>query len=361
MIVGKNTKKNQATKFCRCSSNNYTGGPGSGKVTHCDTLMEEKRGVTHINMMDLLHQHVISNDMQDFSQLSSKMVTEVLMLEIKMAPAAKAYLISGFPRSMRDVVEYSDKVSTRLCSFLTENRAVLCMFFVLKILQIQVVNGVILISWRQSVLQKQIDYGAKLGHVVLSLAKMELENFFKNVIPVADYFDQSGILTSVNGERNPAEVYKEFRDAVFEILGAEDNHNALLNGVVGMGRGVNDIPGTIVTVETAPDQNDDTVAVSAPSSPIATQPTSSQNKPPSAKNMLLNPSDLLTQSRTVDFANLPPVIWVIGGPGSNKSSLCLKAIAQNPGWSHFRYVFFILFVNQLGCLIFFLSFTVSGV
>lgn len=32
------------------------------------------------------------------------------MLEIKMAPAAKAYLISGFPRSMRDVVEYSDKV-----------------------------------------------------------------------------------------------------------------------------------------------------------------------------------------------------------------------------------------------------------
>lgn len=121
------------------------GGPGSGKVTHCDTLMEEKRGVTHINMMDLLHQHVISNgiqflfnfvckndiyspesinmynaiflsppsftvDMQDFSQLSSKMVTEVLMLEIKMAPAAKAYLISGFPRSMRDVVEYSDKV-----------------------------------------------------------------------------------------------------------------------------------------------------------------------------------------------------------------------------------------------------------
>lgn len=49
--------------------------------------------------------------MKDFSQLSSKMVTEVLMLEIKMAPAAKAYLISGFPRSMRDVVEYSDKVT----------------------------------------------------------------------------------------------------------------------------------------------------------------------------------------------------------------------------------------------------------
>lgn len=44
----------------------------------------------------------------------------------------------------------------------------------------------------------QIDYGAKLGHVVLSLAKMELDNFFKNVMPVADYFDQSDMLIAVS-------------------------------------------------------------------------------------------------------------------------------------------------------------------
>lgn len=72
-------------------------------------------------------------DMQDFSQLPSKTVTEVLMLEVrqtsprkvhsitsqikrplfqmKMSPAAKTYLISGYPRSMRDVVEYSEKVN----------------------------------------------------------------------------------------------------------------------------------------------------------------------------------------------------------------------------------------------------------
>lgn len=29
---------------------------------------------------------------------------------MKMSPAAKTYLISGYPRSMRDVVEYSEKV-----------------------------------------------------------------------------------------------------------------------------------------------------------------------------------------------------------------------------------------------------------
>jgi hypothetical protein len=48
--------------------------------------------------------------MEDFSKLSSKTVTEVLMLELKMSPAAKTFLISGFPRSMRDVVEYTNKV-----------------------------------------------------------------------------------------------------------------------------------------------------------------------------------------------------------------------------------------------------------
>lgn len=66
------------------------------------------------------------------------------------------------------------------------------------LLQIGVISGVLLISWRQAVLQKQIDYGAKLGHVVLSLAKMELENFFKNVMPVADFFDQSDLLLAVS-------------------------------------------------------------------------------------------------------------------------------------------------------------------
>ncbi|XP_044750348.1 probable UMP-CMP kinase 1 [Coccinella septempunctata] len=37
------------------------GGPGSGKVTHCDNLMQENKGITHINMTDLLQQYAIGN------------------------------------------------------------------------------------------------------------------------------------------------------------------------------------------------------------------------------------------------------------------------------------------------------------
>ncbi|KAL7739158.1 hypothetical protein ACLKA6_010381 [Drosophila palustris] len=299
------------------------GGPGSGKVTHCDTFMQERRGVTHINMMDLLQQYAMGNDMQDFSQLSSKTVTEVLMLEMKMAPAAKAYLISGYPRSMRDVVEYSEKI--------------------------QVVNGVILISWRQSVLQKQIDYGAKLGHVVLSLAKMELENFFKNVMPVADYFDQSDMLLAVNGERAPTEVYKDFRTAVLDILNALENQEAMLNGVTDRrsSAAVAAAAAATITDLTAPGQDNRSVTNAVISHIAANAATAAatiraggnsadddsgvvvtQQPRPSHAGTSMDANDLDPESP------IPPIIWVIGGPGSNKATLCLKAVGLNPGWSH---------------------------
>lgn len=102
-------------------------------------------------------------------------------------------------------------------------------------------------AWRQEVLEGQIDYGARLGQVIIELARMELQNFYKNVMPVAEYFDQSEMLLmvkfitllppsiifiyylllfslriQVNGERNPSEVYVDFREAVMRILGLSD-------------------------------------------------------------------------------------------------------------------------------------------
>lgn len=221
-------------------------------------------------------------------------------------------------------------------------------------------NGVILISWRQAVLQKQIDYGAKLGHVVLSLAKMELDNFFKNVMPVADYFDQSDMLTAVNGERAPSEVYKDFRTAVLDILGAQDNQEALLNGVAGMGRGIDEIPGSIVSVDTAPSQNKVVTETSGEIMPTEVNTMMGQNVRVNNNQIVTNSYKPATTSSTttstaattatvksvnnnhvnsntkINTRKVPPVIWVIGGPGSNKATLCLKAVNVNPGWGHFR-------------------------
>ncbi|KAG8039998.1 hypothetical protein G9C98_001516 [Cotesia typhae] len=254
------------------------GGPGSGKVTHCDNFIQEKIGITHINMIDLLQQYAIGNDMQDLGLLSSKTVAEVLMLEMKMSPNAKTFLISGYPRNMRDVVEYSEKI--------------------------QVINGVVLVSWRQEVLERQIDYGAQLGHVILSLARMELKNFYRNVMPVAEYFDRNGILIEVNGERNPSEVYVDFREAIIQILGSpklgfKDKMHQPLEAEVKVER-------------TQPSSgNSNHVALPSPTTRI-------------------NPAKTANKARK----GLPSFIWVIGGPGSNKSNLCAQAIRNMPNWSH---------------------------
>ncbi|XP_061708175.1 adenylate kinase isoenzyme 5 isoform X2 [Cydia pomonella] len=272
------------------------GGPGSGKVTHCDNLMQERRGLVHINMTDLLQQYAIGNDMQDFGTLSSKTVTEVLMLEMKMAPTAKTYLVSGYPRSMRDVAEYSDKIQT--------------------------ISGVVLVSWRQRVLERQIEYGARLGHVVLSLARMELNNFYRNVMPVAEYFDQSGMLIAVNGERNPEEVYKDFRAAVLQILGSVEDQSTM-NGVSGVGVGAGGIPGEIVGVEPAP-QTGMRERVRAEVLPV--MPVNGDARITSPKAEVI---------RVKGASTTPAVLWVVGGPGSNKAALCQRCVTLRPGWTHF--------------------------
>lgn len=166
------------------------------------------------------------------------------------------------------------------------------------------------------------------------------------MVPVSEYFDQSGLLSVVNGERNPADVYKDFRSAVFEILSSQDNQNAMLNGVVGMGRGMNEIPGTIVSVETAPNGSTvadieavaETEAETSETIQVGIQPPTPIRTPTPTVEVtrILDPPKSAPANNNVDLTNLPPIIWVIGGPGSNKSTLCLKAVALNPGWSHFR-------------------------
>ncbi|XP_018311140.1 adenylate kinase isoenzyme 5 [Mycetomoellerius zeteki] len=261
------------------------GGPGSGKVTYCDNLIQEKKGITHINMMDLLQQYALGNDMQDFGQLSSKTVTEVLMLEMKMSPGAKVFLVSGYPRNMRDVVEYAEKI--------------------------KIVNGVILVSWRQEVLERQIDFGAQLGHVIIGLARMELHNFYRNVMPVAEYFDQSGMLLEINGERNPSEVYVSFRDAVLRILGISSGeiHDQ-------------DVPQSLeaeVEVERRKESSTDSALVK--------QVVGTNRLPASIS---------IDAPKTADKPRkgLPSFIWVIGGPGSNKAALCTQVVRNMSGWRH---------------------------
>lgn len=76
----------------------------------------------------------------------------------------------------------------------------------------------ILLNWHLKILEKQIEYGSQLGDTVLQLARMELKNYSKHVLPVAEYFDQLKKLSVVDGERQPPEVYQDFLKQVDSVL-----------------------------------------------------------------------------------------------------------------------------------------------
>ncbi len=60
--------------------------------------------------------------------------------------------------------------------------------------QIGRIDGVILLNWTLTSLERQIEYGARQGEIDLEMAKIELRNFRRNVIPVAEYFDYKQLL-----------------------------------------------------------------------------------------------------------------------------------------------------------------------
>lgn len=165
-------------------------------------------------------------------------------------------------------------------------------------------------------------------------------------------------------------MYKDFRTAVLDILSSLENQEAILNGVTGMGRGIHDIPGSIVSVDTAPSQaqaphiTDQVVApATGPGERNVTNAVISHiaaNAVTAAATLRtagggggISADDdsgvVVTQQPKLNHAGtsmdtnaseleptIPPIIWVIGGPGSNKATLCLKAVGLNPGWSHIR-------------------------
>lgn len=163
-------------------------------------------------------------------------------------------------------------------------------------------------------------------------------------------------------------MYKDFRTAVLDILSSLENQEAILNGVTGMGRGINDIPGSIVSVDTAPSQAQNNPEMSNHNAAqISTVPSQRPQPPqmtedPSTRNItnavishvatnaahaigltgapdVIIRQPMLTNAATTmngEMNGIPPVIWVIGGPGSNKATLGMKAVGLNPGWVHFR-------------------------
>lgn len=127
-------------------------------------------------------------------------------------------------------------------------------------------------------------------------------------------------------------------------MSQQENQEALLNGVAGMGNGANNIPGSIVSVDTAPSKRAENAVVATEGRLVESSfiHNSNMNGDSLNSNTVQMPNSLnengakMRQTNPFNFNRVPHIIWVIGGPGSNKATLCLKAVGVNPGWGHIR-------------------------
>ncbi|CAB4069724.1 unnamed protein product [Lepeophtheirus salmonis] len=177
------------------------GGPGSGKISHCEAYAE-RHGCVHIGMTDEVDQMLRNIDVVDYNALPKEDVLNRLIDNMEERPSNKCYLISGYPRNMNDLGFYLEKIGR--------------------------VDGVIFINWHESSLENQIRYGASIGQIEEDLALAEFENFKSRVISVTEYFDYKSLLHEISGDRKPEFVYEDFENCVFSILDIEDEENILL-------------------------------------------------------------------------------------------------------------------------------------
>jgi len=241
------------------------GGPGSGKITHCEQITRETDGYVHISMVDMVNTMMKETDLKDSHMISTRQMTATVLANIKNKPEAQGFVISGYPRNMRDTSEYLELVGR--------------------------VDGVILLNWHLNTLERQIEYGAQLGEVTLAVAKVELGNFKKHVIPVAEFFDYKQLLYLVTGDRKPDLVYSDFAEVFQKIVETDKK----------VSRKSLKSAGSYQEYRTKPQPT-----------PVQHQEMAPIYSPP-----------ILTGN----------VIWVVGGPGSNKYNKVVEVMKNHSTWS----------------------------
>ena len=133
-------------------------------------------------------------------------------------------LVTGYPRNMRDVVQYLAVVSRwdwKIIESAAESVGLIRSISVdcgLFSEQVQRIDGVILLDWSDTSLERQVRLGAQLGDIDGELARLELNNYRANMIPIAHFFDQQGYLHLVAGQRAPAEIFQDLAEEIGGIL-----------------------------------------------------------------------------------------------------------------------------------------------
>ncbi|KAK9392465.1 adenylate kinase isoenzyme 1 [Crotalus adamanteus] len=171
------------------------GGPGSGKGTQCEKIVQ-KYGYTHLSTGDLLREEVSSGSDRG-KKLSAIMEkgelvpldTVLDMLRDAMlakADKSKGYLIDGYPREVNQGVEFEKKIAAPTLLLYVD-------------------------AGKDTMVKRLLKRGETSGRVDDNeeTIKKRLDTYYKATEPVIAYYEKKGIVCKVNAEGTVDEVFKQ--------------------------------------------------------------------------------------------------------------------------------------------------------
>jgi len=180
------------------------GGPGSGKGTQCDRIVQ-RYGFTHLSSGDLLRDEVASksprgNELNSMMQAGKLVPMETVLTLLKEAMIAKAdvsngFLIDGYPREVDQGIQFEKSICP----------AKMVLYFDLSDAEMT---------------RRLLNRGKTSGRVddnEETIAK-RLQTFHDATEPVTIYYDRKGKLVTVNAERSPDQIFKDVADRLDRLI-----------------------------------------------------------------------------------------------------------------------------------------------
>lgn len=181
------------------------GGPGSGKGTQCERLLEQhKDAFVHLSSGDLLRAEVQSGsergtqlkEIMEAGQLVSLDIVLALLRDAMLAElkAGKCFLIDGFPREVDQARRFEGELVPGVC----------CLYF-------EVSDEVM-----KSRLMKRGETSGRVDDNEETIGK-RLQTFHDATEPVVQYFSDRVKLRRINAERGVDDIYGDVESTLTEM------------------------------------------------------------------------------------------------------------------------------------------------
>ncbi|XP_060248469.1 adenylate kinase isoenzyme 5 isoform X1 [Meriones unguiculatus] len=180
------------------------GGPGSGKGTQCEKLVE-KYGFTHLSTGELLRQELASESersklIRDIMERGDLVPSGVILELLKEAMVAslgntKGFLIDGYPREVKQGQEFGRRIR--------EPHLVICMDCSAD-------------TMTSRLLQRE--QSGRHGEDTANTIARRLEAYHRASIPVVAYYETKTQLWKVNAEGTPDQVFLQLCTAIESVF-----------------------------------------------------------------------------------------------------------------------------------------------